>query len=86
MARPGTGYAHPIIGWRDQLSQLKPEQARSWYQRFYVPGQIATLVIAGDVTEDQARSQVEKFFGAIPAGETPHGPSRPSTRPPVSGA
>ncbi|MCH2556709.1 MAG: insulinase family protein [Alcanivorax sp.] len=81
VARPGTGYAHPIIGWRDQLAQLKPEQARSWYQRFYVPGN-ATLVIAGDVTEAQARPLVEKFFGDMPAGETPPRP-KPTLNPPA---
>ncbi|MBF5055337.1 zinc protease [Alcanivorax sp. 521-1] len=81
VARPGTGYAHPIIGWRDQLAQLKPEQARSWYQRFYVPGN-ATLVIAGDVTEAEARPLVEKFFGDMPAGETPPRPD-PTLNPPA---
>ncbi len=81
VARPGTGYAHPIIGWRDQLAQLKPEQARSWYHRFYVPGN-ATLVIAGDVTEAEARPLVEKFFGDMPAGETPPRPD-PTLNPPA---
>ncbi len=73
VARPGTGYAHPIIGWRDQLAQLRPEQARSWYQRFYVPGN-ATLVIAGDVTPERVRPLVEKFFANLPQGETPPRP------------
>ncbi len=73
VARPGTGYAHPIIGWRDQLAQLRPEQARSWYQRFYVPGN-ATLVIAGDVTPERVRPLVEKFFADLPQGETPPRP------------
>ncbi len=73
VARPGTGYAHPIIGWRDQLAQLRPEQARGWYQRFYVPGN-ATLVIAGDVTLEQARPLVEKFFADLPEGDTPPRP------------
>jgi len=73
VARPGTGYAHPIIGWRDQLAQLQPQQARDWYQRFYVPGN-ATLVIAGDVTPERVRPLVEKFFGDLPRGETPPRP------------
>ena len=75
VARPGTGYAHPIIGWRSLLSQLQPEQARSWYQRFYVPGN-ATLVIAGDVTRDQVEPLVEKFFADLPAGQTPPRPKQ----------
>ena len=75
IARPGTGYAHPVIGWRSLLAQLQPEQSRSWYQRFYVPGN-ATLVIAGDVTREQVEPLVERFFADLPAGETPPRPKQ----------
>ena len=81
VARPGTGYAHPIIGWRDQLAQLQPQQARDWYERFYVPGN-ATLVIAGDVTPEQVRPLVEKFFADLPRGETPPRPETTLNPPP----
>ena len=81
VARPGTGYAHPIIGWRDQLAQLQPQQARDWYDRFYVPGN-ATLVIAGDVTAEQVRPLVEKFFADLPRGETPPRPETTLNPPP----
>jgi len=81
VARPGTGYAHPIIGWRDQLAQLQPRQARDWYERFYVPGN-ATLVIAGDVTPEQVRPLVEKFFADLPRGETPPRPETTLNPPP----
>ncbi|MEP1895767.1 pitrilysin family protein [Alloalcanivorax venustensis] len=81
VARPGTGYAHPIIGWRDQLAQLQPQQARDWYERFYVPGN-ATLVIAGDVTPEQVRPLVEKFFADLPQGETPPRPETTLNPPP----
>lgn len=73
LARPGTGYAHPVIGWRNLLAQLQPEQARSWFQRFYVPGN-ATLVIAGDVTGQRVKPLVERFFGDLPAGAPPPRP------------
>ncbi|MDX1804118.1 MAG: pitrilysin family protein, partial [Alcanivorax sp.] len=79
VARPGTGYSHPPIGWQALLSQLKPAQARSWFQRFYVPSN-ATLVIAGDVTEQQVRPLVDKFFAPLPAGHTPPRPKQ-SVRP-----
>ena len=81
VARPGTGCAHPIIGWRDQLAQLQPQQARDWYDRFYVPGN-ATLVIAGDVTAEQVRPLVEKFFADLPRGETPPRPETTLNPPP----
>ncbi|KGD64679.1 zinc protease [Alcanivorax nanhaiticus] len=81
IARPGTGYAHPVIGWRSLLAQLQPEQARSWFQRFYVPGN-ATLVIAGDVTREQVEPLVERFFAELPAGHTPPRP-RQTINPPA---
>lgn len=81
VARAGTGYAHPIIGWRDQLAQLQPEQARNWYRRFYVPGN-ATLVIAGDVTLEQARPLVKRFFADWAEGDTPPRPETTLNPPP----
>ena len=81
VARPGTGYAHPIIGWRDLLAQLQPQQARDWYERFYVPGN-ATLVIAGDVTLERVRPLVEKFFADLPQGDTPPRPETTLNPPP----
>lgn len=80
VARPGTGYAHPVIGWRSLLAQLQPEQARSWFERFYVPGN-ATLVIAGDVTREQVEPLVQRFFSALPAGNTPPRPTQTVTPP-----
>ncbi len=82
VARAGTGYAHSLIGWSNHLSQLKPEQARSWYHRFYVPSN-ATLVIAGDVTLDKVKPLVEKYFAAIPAGKAP--PRAKQTLNPIRG-
>lgn len=82
VARAGTGYAHSLIGWSNQLSQLKPEQARSWYKRFYVPSN-AVLVIAGDVTLKQVKPLVHKFFADIPAGKAPPRPKQ--TLNPVGG-
>ena len=81
VARPGTGYAHPVIGWSNLLAQLQPEQARSWFKRFYVPGN-ATLVIAGDVTEAQVKPLVNRFFADLPAGDTPPRP-RQAVNPPA---
>ena len=70
LTRPGSGYASPIIGWREELAQLQPQQARDWYQHWYVPGN-ATLVIAGDVTREQVEPLVQRFFAEVPAGPVP---------------
>lgn len=70
LTRPGSGYASPIIGWREELQQLQPQQAREWYRKWYVPGN-ATLVIAGDVTREQVEPLARKYFGKVKAGQVP---------------
>jgi zinc protease len=64
IARPGTGYAHPTIGWLADLNRITPEKLRRWYQDYYQPGN-AYLVIVGDVDFEQAKHLVEKYFGDI---------------------
>lgn len=72
--RPGTGYAHPVIGWQRDIEQYTPQQAMAWYQEWYSPAN-AVLVIAGDVTLEQARAQTERFFAALPADPVPDRPT-----------
>lgn len=81
ITRPGSGYASPIIGWREELAQLSPQQARDWYQRWYVPGN-ATLVVAGAVTRDTVEPLVRKFFDSVPPGPVPHRPQPRLAAPP----
>lgn len=75
--RPGTGYASPVIGWRRDLGQLTPAMVEDWYRRYYHPSN-AVLVVAGDVTAEQVRPLVERFYAGIPAAPTigglPHDP------------
>lgn len=70
LARPGTGYAQPIIGWRHEIEQYQPEQAMEWYQQWYSPGN-AVLIVAGDVDVDESLSLVKRFFAPIPARPVP---------------
>lgn len=70
--RPGTGYAHPTIGWLSDLKQITPEKLRRWYQRYYQPGN-AYLVVVGDVDIESTHQLVKRYFGDIPGrGEPPH--------------
>ncbi len=41
-------YRHPIIGWMDDLENLRTEDLREWYQKWYAPNN-ATVVVVGDV-------------------------------------
>lgn len=58
-------YQHPVVGWMSDLLQMKIEDLRAWYQRFYAPNN-ATLVIVGDVKPAEVYPLVQKYFSAIP--------------------
>lgn len=58
-------YRRPIVGWMSDLEALKPEDARAFYQRWYVPAN-AAVVVAGDVDVAEVRRLAEKYYGGIP--------------------
>ena len=60
-------YRHTVIGSMDDLNAGTAEDAREFYERFYVPNN-ATVAVAGDVTVEQVRELAERFFGDIPRG------------------
>lgn len=63
-------YGRPIIGWRSDITASTMEDAREFYETYYVPGNI-TIGIAGDITPDRARELAENYFGDIPSGPEP---------------
>lgn len=69
-------YGRPIIGWRDEIEALTRDDAIAWYDAHYAPNE-AVLVIAGDVSADEARALAEEHYGAIPA----KGEAEPRIRP-----
>jgi zinc protease len=58
-------YQHSIIGFKEDLVNLKANDLRSFYKRYYHPGK-ATLFIVGDVDTDEAISLAKEHFGSIP--------------------
>jgi zinc protease len=63
-------YRNPIIGWMSDLENLRVEDARDFYQRWYTPNN-ATLVVVGDVAPDEVLALAGKYFGAIPSRGLP---------------
>ena len=61
------GYRHPTIGWLSDLQTMTRDDLYGYYRRYYVPNN-ATLVIVGDVAQDEALGRVEHYFGAIQPG------------------
>lgn len=60
-------YQHPVIGYKENLINMKREDLLEFYKRNYHPGN-ATLVVTGDVKKEEVFSETEKYFGKIPAG------------------
>ena len=63
-------YRHPVIGWMNDLQNMTASDTRDWYRKWYKPNN-ATVVITGDVDAQKVLSIVEKYYGAIAAGELP---------------
>lgn len=63
-------YRHPVVGWMNDLENMKAADARDWYRSWYKPNN-ATVVIAGDVEPQIILKAVEKYYGAASIGELP---------------
>ena len=61
-------YKDPIIGSMQDLRNLRTEDLRTWYHRWYVPNN-AILVVVGDVRPSEVFALARKYFAAIPRGK-----------------
>lgn len=63
-------YRTPVIGWMNDLENMKAEDARQWYQNWYAPNN-AILVVVGDVRAQDVFKLAEQYFGPIKARPLP---------------
>ena len=75
-------YRRPIVGWMSDLESMKPQDARDFYRRWYVPAN-AVLVVVGDVDPQKVRQLAQRYYGSIPARPVPE--RKPRTEPEQSG-
>ena len=66
MAFTSSPYRNPIIGWMQDLDDMKLLDLAAWYKQWYAPNN-ATLVIVGDVQASTVFKLAEQYFGDIPA-------------------
>lgn len=57
-------YRRPIIGWMNDLETMTAEDAKAWYDTWYVPNN-AYVVIAGDVEHEAVFALAESYYGAL---------------------
>ena len=63
----GHPYSWTVIGSMKDLDAASMTDVQEWFKTNYGPNN-TTIVLAGDITPEQAREKVEKYFGDIPAG------------------
>ncbi|HVY90851.1 MAG TPA: insulinase family protein, partial [Hyphomonadaceae bacterium] len=66
-------YGHTVIGSMDDLNAAKLEDVKDWFRTWYGPAN-AVMVLSGDITPEEAKAKVEKYFGEIPSGPPPSHP------------
>ncbi|MBX9915843.1 MAG: insulinase family protein [Nitrosomonas sp.] len=78
-------YKNPIIGWMNDLENMRVEDAREWYDRWYAPNN-AILIVVGDVDANEVFRLAQKNYGTIPKHSLlPLNARKPQTEPPQTG-
>jgi zinc protease len=72
----------PVIGWMNDLEAMTVQDARDWYDRWYVPNN-ATLVVVGDVDREAVFKLAEKYYGPLASRPLPE--RKPRLEPPQPG-
>jgi zinc protease len=68
---PQTWPGRPIIGWADEIRAISRDNLTDFHGHFYAPAN-ATLVLAGAVSEAEARALVDEHYGRVPARDVRH--------------
>jgi len=69
MAFKGQTYEWIPIGSMEDLNNADLGYAQSFYKKFYSPDD-AVLVVSGDINYDEAKKEVQKYFGDLKAAKT----------------
>jgi zinc protease len=75
-------YRNPIIGWMNDLENMRIEDVRDFYRTWYAPNN-AILVVVGDVEPEPVFALAQEHFGAIAAKPLPE--RKPQHEPPQRG-
>lgn len=63
-------YRVPVIGWMNDLESMTVQDARDWYERWYVPNN-AFVVIVGDVDHQEVFKLAEQYYGVLASRPLP---------------
>ena len=60
-------YHHPIIGSMEDLDAASLDDVHAWFHQYYGASN-AVVALAGDVTVEQARELMTRYFASVPPG------------------
>jgi zinc protease len=63
-------YRHPTIGWAEDMATFTAADAKAFFEAHYRASNLV-VVLAGDITEREARRYAQKYYGRLPAGAAP---------------
>jgi predicted Zn-dependent peptidase len=63
-------YRNPPGGWPSDIVNLRCADAKAFFDKYYVPGNI-TMAIVGDVNPAEAKRMAERYFNPLPARPLP---------------
>jgi zinc protease len=66
---PDTPYSHKVLGTRESVSGLTPEDFKNYLAKYYVPNNM-TAVVVGDVDTDEAVEEIRKLTEGWEPDET----------------
>ncbi len=69
-------YHWPTIGWMTDIEGFTPDDCVAFYKTYYAPNN-ATLVIAGDVREQDVLERIRDAYAAIPSSIIPEEDTTP---------
>src|SRR5262249_36740411 len=69
-------YHWPTIGWMEDIENFTPEDCVAFYKTFYAPNN-ATVVVVGDVEEEDVLTRIRAAYGTIPPATIPPEATQP---------
>jgi zinc protease len=63
-------YHWPTIGWMKDIEGFTPEDCVAFYKTYYAPNN-ATIVVVGDVREEDVLTRIAAAYGGIPSSTIP---------------
>jgi len=69
-------YHWPTIGWMADIEGFTPDDCVAFYKTYYAPNN-ATVVVVGDVRDQDVLEKIAAAYGAIPSSTIPEEDTRP---------